>query len=94
MKILKILIVGGSQGASFFNKKITNMVLELSKEKKLKLFSKLIILMKKSKIEELYKKSNIIFELFNFDESLHTKIKISTLQSLDRVHQQLLNWLN
>ena len=34
---IKILIVGGSQGASFFNEKITNMILELSKEKKIEI---------------------------------------------------------
>ena len=72
---IKILIVGGSQGASFFNEKITNMILELSKEKKVEIIQQVNSSDEKNKIEELYKKSNIIFELFNFDESLYTKIK-------------------
>ena len=31
-KIIKILIVGGSQGSIFFDKQITKYILELSKE--------------------------------------------------------------
>ena len=34
---IKILVVGGSQGASFFDEKITNLIIELSKEYKIKI---------------------------------------------------------
>ena len=35
-KILKILIIGGSQGAKFFDKKISDLIIEINK--KIKIF--------------------------------------------------------
>ena len=72
---IKILVVGGSQGASFFDEKITNLIIELSKEYKIKIVQQVNNPNKINNIKNLYKNSNIPFELFDFDENLAFKIK-------------------
>ena len=71
---IKILIVGGSQGASFFDENITNLILKLSKEEKIEIIQQ-VNPNKRDHIGKLYKDSNGIFELFDFNENLHNKIQ-------------------
>ncbi len=71
----KILVVGGSQGATFFDEIITNLIIELSKKNKLKILQQVNNFNIRNNIQNLYKNSNILFELFDFDKRLADKIK-------------------
>ena len=72
--IIKILIIGGSQGSIFFDKQITKYILELSKELKIAVKQQVLNANERKKINDHYQKSNFQYELFDFDENLHTKI--------------------
>ena len=70
----KILIVGGSQGSIFFDKQITKYILELSKELNIAVKQQVLNINERKRINDYYQKSNFKYELFDFDENLHTKI--------------------
>ena len=69
----KILIVGGSQGAKFFDEFISEIIIKLSKIEKIQVLQQVINLKSKENIKELYQKNHIEHELFNFEEKLLTK---------------------
>ena len=73
-KVIKILIVGGSQGSIFFDKQITKYILELSKELNIAVKQQVLNINERKRINDYYQKSNFKYELFDFDENLHTKI--------------------
>ena len=79
-KIFKILIIGGSQGAEIFEKKLFPLILELSKKINIFVYHQVKINEKKYKeISEVYKKNKINCELFNFKHGIHKYISDSDL---------------
>ena len=71
----KILVVGGSQGSSFFDENIKEVVKKLSKKKKFFLLQQISNSIKREQIAEIYEKLEIDYKLFSYDEDLHNKIK-------------------
>ena len=69
----KILIIGGSQGAKFFDKFITKIIIKLSKTYKIQVLQQVINQYSKENIKEFYQKNHIEHELFDFDDKLLTK---------------------
>ena len=69
----KILIVGGSQGAKFFDEFISKMIIKLSKTQSISVLQQVIDQKSKENIEDLYRKKHIKHELFDFDDQLLTK---------------------
>ncbi len=74
-KNLKILVVGGSQGASFFDDKIKEVVEKLSKKKNFFLLQQVSNKIKKKEIEKIYENLKIDYELFSYNKNFHNKIK-------------------
>ena len=72
-KIKKILIIGGSQGAKFFDEFITKIIINVSKIEKIQVLQQVINLNKRESIKELYEKNHIEHELFYFDDKLLIK---------------------
>ena len=72
--IKKILLVGGSQGAEFFDKILSEVIIEVSKKLKLEVHQQIFDNNSKILIEEKYNKLGIKNRLFNFDESLFENI--------------------
>ncbi len=73
-EIKKILIIGGSQGAKFFDQNITNLVLSISKKLKLEVWQQYFDSKEKIIIEKKYNNAAIKHRLFNFDENLSKSI--------------------
>ena len=69
----KILIIGGSQGAKFFDEFITKIIIKLSKIEKIQVLQQVINVNKGKNIKELYQKNNIEHELFHFDDKVLLK---------------------
>jgi UDP-N-acetylglucosamine--N-acetylmuramyl-(pentapeptide) pyrophosphoryl-undecaprenol N-acetylglucosamine transferase len=69
----KLLIVGGSQGAKFFDDFITKIIIKLSKKEKIQVLQQVTSLKSKKNIKEFYQKNHIEHELFDFDDKLLTK---------------------
>ncbi len=70
----KILIVGGSQGAKFFDEILTNVIIKISKQLNIEIFQQVQDKDKKFLIEEKYKKHSVKYSLFDFDENLFEKL--------------------
>ena len=68
--IKKILIIGGSQGAEFFDKKLTKVILKVSKKLKIEVHQQIHDKKNKNFIEQEYTNNGIKYKLFNFDENL------------------------
>ena len=69
----KILIIGGSQGARFFDEFITKIIIKLSKINKIQILQQVINLNSKENIKKLYQENHIEHELFDFDNKLLIK---------------------
>ena len=69
----KILIIGGSQGAKFFDEFISKIIIKLSKIEKIKVLQQVINQNNKESLENLYKTNQIEHELFDFDHKLFIK---------------------
>ena len=69
----KILIIGGSQGANFFDEFITKIIVKISKIQKIQVLQQVININSRESIKELYKKNHIEHELFYFDDKLFMK---------------------
>ncbi len=73
-----LLIVGGSQGASIFDKNLKNVIVNISKKKTIKVIQqtneKNI-----SSLSQFYSNNNIENKIFSFDENLTNSIKLSNL---------------
>ena len=79
-KKFKILIIGGSQGALIFEKKIIPLITQLSKKLNISVYHQIKFDEKKYKeISETYQKNNINFELFNFKHNILKYITESDL---------------
>tara|TARA_B100000989_G_C19525766_1_gene466791 strand:- start:1481 stop:2557 length:1077 start_codon:yes stop_codon:yes gene_type:complete len=63
---MKLLIIGGSQGASFFDDKITDIIVEISKKHKLNIYQQISNKGKIQLIKEKYNRQNIEYKFFNF----------------------------
>ena len=67
-----ILIIGGSQGANIFNKKLKEFIINISKKNKIRVIQQT----NENNINflsEFYKKNNIENEIFSFDKNLYKK---------------------
>jgi len=69
----KILIIGGSQGAKFFDEFITKIIIKLSKTQKIQVLQQVINQNSKKNVQEIYQKNKIQHELFDFDDKLLKK---------------------
>ena len=69
----KILIIGGSQGAKFFDEFISKMITKLSKTENICVLQQVIDYKSKENIRELYQKNQVEHELFEFDDKLLIK---------------------
>ena len=69
----KILIIGGSQGAKFFDEFITKIITKISKTINMSVLQQVIDQKSKESIRELYQKNLIEHELFEFDDKLFIK---------------------
>ena len=65
-EIKKILIIGGSQGASFFDKNITELMVVISKKQKLDVIQQISNKNNLSSIKNKYDKSNINYKFIEF----------------------------
>ena len=68
-EIIKLLIIGGSQGAKFFDQDMKNIVYDLSKKYKLKVYQQ----SSDENIETLkkfYNSNDIDYQLFNYDKNI------------------------
>ncbi len=68
---LKLLIIGGSQGASFFDNNMPDLIKELSKLCKIDLKQQVYDQEKINQIENEYSKLDIKYELFTYDSDLY-----------------------
>ena len=69
----RLLIVGGSQGASIFDKNLNKLVLNISKKFPIKVIQQ-THLKNISLLKEFYSKNNIENEIFNYDKNFIEKI--------------------
>ena len=69
----KILIIGGSQGAKFFDEFISKMITKLSKTQNICVLQQVIDYKSKENIRELYQKNQVEHELFEYDDKLLIK---------------------
>ena len=69
----KILIIGGSQGAKFFDEFISKMITKMSKTYEISVLQQVIDHISKQNIKDLYQKNHIENVLFEFDEKLLLK---------------------
>ena len=75
---IKLLVVGGSQGAKVFDEDIKNSILDLSKKYKLIVYHQVSSL-DFSDLEFFYKENNIENKLFNFEENVFQYINEANL---------------
>jgi len=68
--IKKILIIGGSQGAFFFDKSISNLILKISQTIKVEVCQQLFNLEEKISIGQKYNNSGVKYKFFDFDKKL------------------------
>ncbi len=69
-EIKKILIIGGSQGAKFFDENLSKVILKISKEFKIEVCQQIWNKNQINLLEQDYNKYGIKHRLFNFDENL------------------------
>ena len=69
----KILIIGGSQGANFFDEKIKELAINLSKENEIYLIQQISDENKKIDLTKQYSEINLKYELFDFNNELYKK---------------------
>ncbi len=69
----KILIIGGSQGAKFFDDFISKMIIKLSKTQNIIVLQQITDQKSRVNLKNLYKNNQIDHELFDFDDKLLIK---------------------
>lgn len=69
----KILIIGGSQGAKFFDDFISKMIIKLSKTQNITVLQQITDQKSRENLKNLYKNNQIDHELFDFDDKLLIK---------------------
>jgi len=72
-KPFTILIIGGSQGAEFFDNQISELMIDLSKDLKISIFQQITNETITKLLKEKYTKAGIKNELFSFDEEIFKK---------------------
>ena len=72
-KPFRILIIGGSQGAEFFDSKISDLIIEINKVYKISLIQQITDEKIKNTVKEKYKAADIQNEIFSFDEEIFKK---------------------
>ena len=72
-KLFTILIIGGSQGAEFFDNEISELMIDLNKDYKISLIQQIIDKKKKEIIEKKYIDNGVQSELFSFNEEIFKK---------------------
>ena len=70
---LTILVIGGSQGAEFFDNEISETMIHLSKNYKISLIQQITDEKKKMLLKEKYLEKEIKNELFGYDEEIFKK---------------------
>ena len=75
---VNLLIVGGSQGANFFDEQIKNSILYLSKKYKLMVYHQ-VSLVDSNDLDFFYKENSIENKLFNFEENIFQYISKANL---------------
>ena len=73
--IFRILIIGGSQGASFFDNKIKEVINKFSKNNNIKILQQVSNEKDKVEIMKTYDSLKINYELFLFDKKLYEKMQ-------------------
>ncbi|MDA7573323.1 UDP-N-acetylglucosamine--N-acetylmuramyl-(pentapeptide) pyrophosphoryl-undecaprenol N-acetylglucosamine transferase [Candidatus Pelagibacter sp.] len=77
-KEINLLIIGGSQGAKFFDNIIKDTIIELSKKYKLKVFHQ-TSLVNNDFLKNIYFNNNIENELFDFNEDISSFMRKSNV---------------
>ena len=72
-EIFTILIIGGSQGAEFFDKEISELMIDLFKNYKFSLIQQITDESKKKIIREKYSEIGLQNELFSFNDEIYQK---------------------
>ncbi len=72
-KPFTILIIGGSQGAEFFDNEISDLMVDLFKDYEISLIQQVMNDNNKKIISEKYKKNGMQSELFSFNEEIFKK---------------------
>ena len=70
-EIKKILIIGGSQGASFFDENITDLIVEISKKQKLEVTQQISNNNILPSIKNKYDKSNVEYKFIKFTNDIY-----------------------
>ncbi len=68
---IKILVLGGSQGAIFFDKMVKNLVMKIYQFGRISLTQQIFNLDKKNDLEDCYKNLNIEYKIFNYNSYLY-----------------------
>ena len=72
--LIKILIIGGSQGAKFFDETLTKVILKVSKKFKIEIHQQVQNKKNKYFIEQEYRNNKIKYQLFDFEENLYENL--------------------
>ncbi len=72
-KPFKILVIGGSQGAQFFDSKISELMIDLNKDYEISLIQQVTDQSRKNFLIEKYNNAKIKNEIFGFDEEIYKK---------------------
>jgi len=78
LKKVKILIIGGSQGADFFQNNLKDTILKLSEKFQIEILHQVSTKNEKN-LKDFYEKNKIKYDLFSFNNSLHKMIASSNL---------------
>ncbi len=79
-EIKKILIIGGSQGASFFDQNISDLIIEISKKQRLEIIQQISNKSNLKPMKNKYDKSNISYKFIEFTNNsyeLYTDIDLA-----------------
>ena len=74
----RLLIVGGSQGASIFDKNLKKSILNISKKFSIKVIQQ-THLNNLSSLKEFYAKNNVECDIFNYDKNFIDKVAVADL---------------
>ena len=71
---LNLLILGGSQGALFFDKSVQNLIKKLNEKYKVKLIQQIFSLERMKDLKKMYDEINVSSYLFTYDQYLYKKL--------------------
>ena len=69
-----VAILGGSQGAKFFDDLTLKFAVSLSKIKKIKILQQIYNKSEQAKFEKIYEQNNIQYEIFSYDTNIINKL--------------------